>query len=43
MKTKVIKGLIIGLIVAGIGVTGVCLIRAKHTAEAKQEEILLCK
>lgn len=43
MKTKVIKGLIIGLIVAGIGVTAVCLIRAKHTAEAKQEEILLCK
>ncbi len=43
MKTKVIKGLLIGLIVAGIGVTGVCLIRAKHTAEAKQEEILLCK
>ncbi|MBR6537975.1 MAG: hypothetical protein IKT67_12330 [Lachnospiraceae bacterium] len=43
MKIKVIKGLIIGLIIAGIGVTGVCLIRAKHTAEAKQEEILLCK
>ncbi len=43
MKNKVIKGLLIGLIVAGIVVTGVCLVHAKHTAEAKQEELLLCK
>lgn len=42
-KTKVMKGVLIGLVVAGIGVTGVCMVHAKHTAEAKQEELLLCK